>query len=312
MKSFVNRYLARVAKQESILCVGLDPTPAHVPPQYGTGLSAMEYYLKDVVEAAATRVPVVKPQYAYYAAMGTDYIKMMIRLIEYAHEKGLLVILDAKRADIGETMEQYGNEVFGQYGVDACTFVPYLGATFMPSWLSWLEQGKMVISMIRTSNPDGDLIQGLKLENGKLVYEQLAEYVSSWNREVRERTSGIGSVGGVVGATFPAEAMRCRAITGADTFFLIPGYGAQGGGAAGAVTSIPTTGDRLMGTVNSSRGLTRDSWKDKNTGEPKIGDPLELVINAIDFANSDLNGALSTSTFLGGRELSSWVKWPKG
>ena len=138
--SFVKRYHQRVAVTKSVLCVGLDPTPEHVPfslRRRGT-IRDIETYLREVIDIAAPRVPVVKPQFAYYAALGTDGLEMLEGLVEFAHDDGLLVILDAKRADIGETMEQYGQEVFSIYDVNACTFVPYLGPTFNPSWMKWL------------------------------------------------------------------------------------------------------------------------------------------------------------------------------
>ncbi len=259
----------------------------------------MESYLKKVIDIAATKVPVVKPQYAYYAALGPEYIAMMIRLIEYAKSKGVLVILDAKRADIGKTMEMYAQEVFGQYGVDACTFVPYLGPTFLPddktkSWLPWMEKGHMLISMIRTSNHEAAWLQDQKLESGLYVYEFLAEGVKQWNAEVAELTNGIGQVGGVVGATWPEQAVSCREHAGDDVFFLIPGYGSgQGGKADEAVGGLANSRGEVMGTTNSSRGITLDSWYDRKNGVARKGDPMELVVAAIDASNQELNAALT-------------------
>ena len=258
----------------------------------------MERYLMGVIDVAASRVPVVKPQYAYYAGLGTRYVKMMIRLIAYAHCNGLLVILDAKRGDIGKTMEQYGNEVFGEYGVDACTFIPYLGPTFLPdnstqSWMPWLRDGRMVITMVRTSNPEAAWLQDQRLDSGRFVYEVLAQGAKEWNQDVRNRTGNLGRVGGVVGATWPEQATSCREHAGDDVFFLIPGYGAQGGGAAGAVEGLVNGRGELMGTVNSSRGITLDGWFDRKSGKPRVGDPFELIATAIDAANADLNSALT-------------------
>ncbi len=296
--SFVAQYLKRSADVGSVLCVGLDPTMEHLPPQVGSDLEAMEYYLKMVIEIAAKKVPVVKPQYAYYGTFGPEGIAMLQRLVEFAHSHGLLVIVDAKRGDIGETMEQYGNEVFGRYMANACTFVPYLGSTFLPSkgtesWLPWLWQERCAISMVRTSNPEAAQLQDLKLESGLAVYEYLATQVRDWNKIVQELTDGKGSVGGVVGATWSEQAPRCRELAGDDVFFLVPGYGAQGGGADGAVAGLLNTRGEAMGCVNSSRGITRDSWRDKVTGKPKPGDPMKLVAEAIDTANADLNAALT-------------------
>lgn len=292
--SFVSRYLTRAATTKSVLCVGLDPTPAHVPLQLRTEnvLKDIEDYLKIVINLAVSRVPVVKPQYAYYGALGPQGIQVLIELVRYAHERGLLVILDAKRADIGETVERYGEEVFGQYGVDSCTYVPYLGPTFFPAWKKWFKQGRMAIPMIRTSNPEAALLQDCKLENGMLVYEQMALWVKMWQDEISDKTDGAGNVGGVVGATWPEQAPRCRELAGDEVFFLIPGYGAQGGGSAGAVAGLPNSRGELMGTGNSSRAITLTSWWDKETKTSRKGDPLELIAAAIDASNADLNAAL--------------------
>src|SRR3989338_7326809 len=265
--SFTSRYLERVAKTKSVLCVGLDPTPAHVQLILRSGYDSIkdiEHYIQRVIAMAAPLVPVVKPQVAYYSALGPDGLSMLRRLIDYAHSLGLLFILDAKRCDTVETMVQYGKEVFVQLDVDACTFIPYLGPTFNPSWLEWLAQGRMVITMVRTSNPEAKVIQDLVVEGGVddlKVYEYVAACAYEWNAEVRKLTNGAGSVGGGVGATWPEQAPRCRELAGDEVFFLIPGYGAgQGGDADGAVAALPNSRGELMGTINNSRGLTFYSW----------------------------------------------------
>lgn len=293
--SFASRYLQRVAVTRSVLCVGLDPTPAHVPLALrdGNTIGDIEHYLYEVIGIAAPLVPVVKFQVAYYSALGPEGENMLVRLIKYAHSLGLLVILDAKRGDMDETMEQYGEEVFGKYDVDACTFIPYLGPTFNPPWMKWLQQGRMVISMIRTSNSGAAVLQDLELgANGLKLYEYVAQLVSTWHHQVALATDGAGGVGGVVGATWPEQAPRCRALAGDGVFLLIPGYGAQGGGADGAVAGLPNSRGELMGCVNNSRGSTLYSWWDRDKKEPRKGDALELVKAAINAANADLNAAL--------------------
>lgn len=294
MESFLNHYLDRVHQTKSVLCVGLDPTAKHVPPSFGDGkdLKNLKKYLEVVIDIAEKKVPVVKPQYAYYGAFGPEGIKLLQHVVNYAHKKGLLVILDAKRADIGETMEQYAEEVFGQYGVDACTFVPYLGSTFDPSWLEWLKQGKNAISMVRTSNPEATQLQDLRLKTGELVYERMAKLVKEWDEDTRKKTDNIGGIGAIIGATWPEQAVKCREILGDNVFALIPGYGTQGGGADGAVAGLPNSKGELVGAVNSSRGITLTSWFDKVKNEPKSGDPLKHIEAVIDDANSDLNQAL--------------------
>ena len=299
--SFVGRYLRRVAVTNSVLCVGLDPTPEHVPPEFRTGNPIMDifHYLTQVISIAAPVVPVVKPQIAYYSALGTEGESMLRDLVAYAHGIGLVVILDAKRADIGATMEQYGEEVFGRYNADACTsVVSYFGPTFNPSWMKWFAQGRMIIPMIRTSNAEATIIQDLELKSGLLVYEHVAQLVADWNAQIAEASSGCGGVGGVVGATWPQQAVRCRELAGDDVFFLIPGYGAQGGGADGAVAGLPNSRGELVGTVNSSSGVTLQSWWDRDTKQPREGDPLELVEATIKAANIDLNAALERKAAL--------------
>lgn len=292
--SFVSSYLQRVEAIKSVLCVGLDLTLEHVPLSIRSGHPVLDIrnYLTVVIDIAASLVPVVKPQFAYYAALGSDGLNMLKDLVEYAHSKNLLVVIDAKRADIGETMERYGEEVFDWYDADACTFVPYLGPTFNPSWMKWLKQGRLPISMIRTSNPEASVVQDLELKSGLKVYEHLAQLVAAWNIQVAEATGGIGSVGGVVGATWPEQAVRCRELAGDDVLFLGPGYGAQGGGADGAVGGLVNSRQELMGTVNSSRGITLLSWWDKENKQPREGNALDLVEAAIKAANLDLNTAI--------------------
>jgi orotidine 5'-phosphate decarboxylase subfamily 2 len=257
----------------------------------GNAIADIERYLFEVIDIAGPMAPVVKPQIAYYSALGKGGEDLLERLILHAHSRGLLVILDAKRSDIGETMKKYGEEAFGRYKADACTFVPYLGPTFDPSWMKWLEKGRMAISMIRTSNLEAKIFQDKELEDGKLAYEYMAQLVAEWNHKVNKETKGKGSVGGVVGATWSEEILKCRQIAGNEVFFLIPGYGAQGGGADTAVGGVLNSRGELMGTVNSSRGITLYSWWDKRKKEPREGEPLELVQGAIMRAKSELISA---------------------
>ncbi len=293
MSVFMDVYVDRARRVRSVLCVGLDPTPDHVPSDYGDGkdLGQMETYLRDVIEVAAEKAAVVKPQFAYYEALGPEGIMMMIRLIEHAHVHGLLVILDHKVVDIGATMEAYGRAVFDQYKADACTFTPLLGGTFLPhekdraSWLPWLDQGKGVITMIRTSNPHAVDFQDALLDDGRHVYQMLADMANEWAVEVVELTDGRGMVAGVVGATTPEQAVSIRERVSDDFPFLIPGFGIQGGVATDAVAGFSDTGTPNC-FVNSSRGITRKSWQGKS------GDPMNHVAAAIDEANVALNEAL--------------------
>lgn len=293
--SFPSRYLSRVAATKSVLCAGLDLAIDHVPPTFRKNGAPwdIEEYAKAVIKIAAPKVPVVKFDVAFYGALGRVGVNGLRLLIEYAHEKGLLVILDAKRSGIRKAMEEYGNEVFGWYGADACTFVPYFGFTFDPAWITWLKQGRMVISMIRPSNPEAEIFHNLVLEkSGLKFYEYVAQQTAAENTKIADLTNGAGCVGGVVGATWSELAVRCREFTGDDVFLLIPAYGTQGGRADRAVRELLNSRGEPMGCVNSSSALTLYSWWDDAAKQPKQGDPLKLVEAAIDAANADLTSAL--------------------
>lgn len=286
-ESFVDRYVRAASARRSVACVGLDPTPQHVPP----GLD-MQEYLEQVVELAAGRVPVVKPQSAFYEDMDGG-MELLADVVELAQCRGLLTILDAKRQDIGNTMQHYGHWILSAYDFDAVTVNTYLGPTWMPNekednWLGFFEAGKMAIMMVMTSNPEATWLQKQRLANGQMVYVYVAQEAAKMDRQIAQDTNGVGAIGCVVGATYPEEAVTCRLLA-PDNFFLIPGFGVQGGGAAGAVAGFPTDG-RLLGTVNSSRGITM-AWQDEN-GDPKQGDPMEHVEAAIDGMNININSAL--------------------
>ena len=289
MSDFMQRYAEELARKKNTpLWVGLDPTIDHLPPEFRTGnlIADIERYLCAVIDIAAQYVVGVKPQFAYYEAMGPEGIAMMIRVIAYAKSKGLMVILDHKISDIGDTMEQY-MEACRIYGIHAVTFVPYLGSTFLPegkvkkAWLPWLEEGNGIIPMIMTSNDFAKQLQHLKLDDGRLVYQAMADLVVGWAEQVDALTNGHGMVGGVVGATYPQEAEDIRRRVGDLLAFLVPGYGAQGGVATEAVAGLSL--DKIIRLfVNSSRGITLFSWWDKDTRMPKEGmSPLEFVERAI-------------------------------
>ncbi len=321
------RYDKRAREKRSVLCVGIDPTAKHIPPKFGFGsasnLANWWAYLKLVIELAAQYAAQVKPQSAFYeAVMRLGGMELLYKVVCYAHELGLLATIDAKRQDIGNTDEHYALWIFGDcdgdgdnwmvtgldgyngFEFDACTRNIYLGPTFWPNdkeqnWWPYMQKGKMPILMCRTSNGEAPWLQDLSLSrnqpdgrivdpNFSLVYQWVAGEIQRLDAEAAERSGGVACIGAVVGATYPQEAMICRQLA-PDVFFLIPGYGAQGGGAAGAVAGFPNDG-RLLGTVNSSRGITT-AWADKN-GDPKPGDPLMHVEAAIVDANNELNEAL--------------------
>ncbi len=240
------------AQNQSLLCVGLDPDPAKFPEQFRGDASRIYDFCAAIVEATADLVIAFKPQIAYFAAHRAE--DQLERLM--AHMKRVApqvpVILDAKRGDIGSTAEQYAIEAFERYGADAVTLSPFMGFDSVQPYLKY--HGKGAFLLCRTSNPGGDDLQNQRLasvEGQPRLYEHIARLAQGpWNTN--------GELGLVVGATYPAEIERVRAL--APTLpLLIPGVGAQGGDAIATVraglrldAAGATTGSVV---VNSSRAI---------------------------------------------------------
>jgi orotidine-5'-phosphate decarboxylase len=211
--------------RDSLLCVGLDPEPARFPAPWAGDAARIFDFCSAIVDATKDLVCAFKPQVAYFAAQRAE--DQLERLIAHAHRVApdVPVILDAKRGDIGATAEQYAREVFERYQADAVTLSPFMGFDSIEPYLRY--DGKGLLLLCRTSNPGGDDLQAQRLDSGDLLYEHVARLAAgSWNRS--------GQLGLVVGATYPAEIARVRAL--APTLpLLIPGVGTQGGDAVATV-----------------------------------------------------------------------------
>lgn len=216
--SFLERLSARWRNQHTLLCVGLDPDPARMPRHLASRPEAMLEFCRDIVEATADLVCAYKPQVAYFAAVrAEDQLEALIGHIHKRHP-GVPVILDAKRGDIGPTAEQYAREAFERYGADAVTLSPLMGFDSIEPFLQDPAHGAFLLC--RTSNAGGSQLQMLDV-GGQRLYERIAQLAAtSWNIN--------GQLGLVVGATFPQELARVRAIA-AQLPLLVPGIGAQGG-----------------------------------------------------------------------------------
>ena len=249
--NFIDQLRQAEAQNQSMLCVGLDPEPARFPAGVARDAEGIHQFCARIVEATADLVCAFKPQIAYFAAHRAE--PQLERLI--AHMRAVAprvpVILDAKRGDIGSTAEQYARETFERYGADAVTLSPFMGFDSVLPYLKY--QGKGAFLLCRTSNPGGDDLQSQRLssvEGTPLVYEHIARLAQGpWNLN--------GQLGLVVGATYPAEIERVRAL--APTLpLLIPGVGAQGGDAVATVkagwrgTAQASSGPIV---VNSSRAI---------------------------------------------------------
>jgi len=231
------------ARADSLLCVGLDPDPARIPPHLAHRPDAILQFCTAIVDATADLVCAFKPQIAYFAAQrAEDQLEALIAHIHTRHP-GVPVVLDAKRGDIGATAEQYAREAFERYRADAVTVNPYMGFDSVEPWLA--HAGRGVILLCRTSNPGGADLQSLDV-GGERLYERVARLAAGpWNTG--------GELGLVVGATVPAELARVRALA-PDLPLLVPGIGAQGGDVAATVAAgRDAAGAGMM--INSSRAI---------------------------------------------------------
>jgi orotidine-5'-phosphate decarboxylase len=228
----------------SMLCVGLDPEPSRLPGGMGGRPESILAFTKAIVDATGDLACAFKPQIAYFAANRAE--DQLVELCAHirATQPHALLILDAKRGDIGPTAEQYAIEAFVRYGADAVTVNPYLGTDSIAPFLEHRDNGIFVLC--RTSNPGGADLQDLDV-GGSPLYERVA-------RLVAERWNDHRQCGLVVGGTRPAELARVRAVVGDDVPFLVPGIGAQGGDAAQTVRAgASAAGDGLV--VSSSREI---------------------------------------------------------
>ena len=235
------------ASQGSMLCVGFDPDPKRLPQSLQGKPEGIFEFCRDIADATADLVCAFKPQFAYFASQRAE--AQLEKLIKHLKETypHIPVILDSKRGDIGSTADHYAMEVFERYGADAVTVSPYMGFDTIEPYLK--HTGKGVIVLCRTSNPGGSDLQFLNVSpDGQPLYLHVAKLAAQqWNSS--------GQIGLVVGATFPEEIAKVRAIVG-DMPLLIPGIGAQGGDIdatvkAGAIANKPGTGM----IINSSRAI---------------------------------------------------------
>ena len=266
--TFTEQLAAAWQKNDSQLCVGLDPDPAKFPAHLKGRDDAIFEFCKTIVDATADLVCSFKPQIAYFAARRAE--DQLEALIAHIHEKhpGIPVILDAKRGDIGSTAEQYAVEAFERFRADAVTVNPYMGRDSVEPYLAFPDKG--VILLCRTSNAGGSDLQFLDV-GGEKLYERVA-------RLAAEQWNTTGQIGLVVGATFPAEIARVRAIVG-EMPLLVPGIGAQGGDIA-ATVKAGRTAARTGLMINSSRAiLYAGQGEDFASAARRVADETRSAIN---------------------------------
>ena len=267
-----DRLIEKIAATQNPTVAGLDPKLDYVPAsiknacfeKYGKTLegaaAALLAFNKAIIDEICDIVPAIKPQAAYYEMYGWQGVRALADTIAYAQEKGMFVITDGKRNDIGTTMEAYATAHLGEtdiagesvaaFGADALTVNGYLGTDGIKPVL------------VKTSNPSSGELQDMKLENGATVYEQMGRMCEGWGADLMGKY-GYSAVGAVVGATYPEQLAEMRA-KAPHTFFLVPGYGAQGGGAEDAKNAFDKNG--LGAIINSSRGIMC-AWKKQGLTE---------------------------------------------
>ena len=288
---FPDRLARAIAAKDARVCVGLDPRPEMLPPPFADGVNGLEDivgFCCKIVDATAEYAACVKPQAAYFEALAPDGLAAMWQVIEYARRQDLVVILDAKRNDIGSTAEAYASASFGMHWrgniaqVDAVTVNPYLGCDGVEPFLEVADElyGGVFV-LVKTSNPSSGELQDLDTGAGK-VYEVVAGLVKEWGAP-RVGECGYSSVGAVVGATYPRQLAELRQLM-PQTVFLVPGYGAQGGGAEDVAAAFDDDG--LGAVVNSSRGII---YAYRETG----GDFQQAAAEAARAMRDDLNSVLA-------------------
>lgn len=290
--------IAKIKETGNPTVVGLDPNYSYIPshireafagefpdPLEGAAYAVLEFN-KRIIDAICDIVPAVKPQAAYYEMYGWYGVKAMAETITYAQEKGMYVILDGKRNDIGSTMEAYAAAYLGTvdldgavaapFGSDALTVNGYLGTDGISPLLSVCkEQDKGVFVLVKTSNPSSGELQDKKIGK-RPIYEVMGKMCEAWGKDTVGK-SGYSAVGAVVGATYPEQLAELREKL-PHTFFLVPGYGAQGGGAKDVAGAFDEKG--LGAIVNSSRGILcayqKGDWTENQYAEAARAEALRM------------------------------------
>lgn len=282
MKHFTDHLIERIETLGNPTVMGLDPRLENMPPalwqeaegktQAERAAAAIVKFNRGLMEAVQDIVPAVKPQLAYYELYGTAGIEAFAETCRMAKQMGFVVIADGKRNDIGSTAGAYAQAFLGEtvypdgsrsrsFEADCLTANAYLGIDGIAPFLeTGVPAGRGIFALLRTSNPSAEDLQNLKLEDGKLLYEKMADLLDQWGEPYRGEF-GYSALGAVVGATWPEEAGKLRKAH-PHLFFLVPGYGAQGGDASSVRPNFDSKGRGAI--VNASRSLIY-AWKKKQT-----------------------------------------------
>ena len=306
----INKLVSNIKKTNAPIVVGLDPMLNYMPQwildkaiaERGETLNAVAeavwQYNKGIIDATADLIPAVKPQIAMYEQFGIEGLMAFKKTVDYAKEKGLVVIGDVKRGDIGSTSAAYATAHLGKVQVGSKTYVPfnedfatvnpYLGSDGINPFIDVCRQeNKGLFILVKTSNPSSGEFQD-KLIDGRPLYELVGEQVAKWGET--HMGDSYSYIGAVVGATYPEMGKVLRKLM-PKTYILVPGYGAQGGKAEDLVHYFNEDG--LGAIVNSSRGIIAAYKNEKyaSFGAENYADASrQAVIDMIE----DINGALDT------------------
>ena len=304
----IDRLIDKIKETNNPTVMGLDPRydmlPKCVTDKYSKDLEgvskAIVEYNKALIDATCDIIPAIKPQIAFYEMFGVPGMMAFEETCKYAKEKGMIIIADIKRGDIGSTAQGYSNAYLGKtkmgdieepiFDVDFVTVNPYMGTDCVKPFIEDCKKyDKGMFILVKTSNPSSGELQDVKLEDGQEVYKRVAKLVEEWGKDLIGKYN-YSSISAVVGATYPKQLEELRNLA-PHTYFLIPGYGAQGGKADDIALGFDNNG--LGGIVNASRSLMcaykSDLWKDKFKEEEYAMATRAEAIRMRDELNLELN-----------------------
>jgi orotidine-5'-phosphate decarboxylase len=311
--NFADRLITAVKAKRSSAVVGLDPVLGRIPAfireeaaqRYGQtakgAAAAILVFNRLIIDAATDHVAIIKPQSAYYEVYGHHGVEAFWETIKYARKRGLMAIADAKRNDIGSTVEAYAAAFFGHPNpletwedpdlwADSLTVTPYLGSDgLIPFVDRCTQRGTGLFILVKTSNPSSGELQDQVLLSGETVAQQVAKLVEYLGSRVVGQ-SGYSSVGAVVGATYPEELVQLRSEM-PQAIFLVPGYGAQGGTAADVVGAFNQDG--LGALISASRSVIFAYEKGGN--DRSVALVQQAIESAVVRMNRDINAALGAA-----------------
>lgn len=308
MQNQIDRLIEKIKETNNPTVIGVDTrydmVPDCVKNKYSKDIkgmcSAMLEYSKALIDSTYDIIPAVKLQSAYFEMYGVEGIKLYKEMIDYCKEKDMVVMADVKRGDIGSTSAGYSKAYLGKniinekeegiFDVDFATVNPYMGSDCVNPFVEDCKKyDKGIFVLVKTSNKSSGELQDLKTEDGEEIYKKVAKLVNTWGKDLIGKY-GYSSVSAVVGATYPKQLQELRELM-PHSYFLIPGYGAQGGKAEDIALGFDENG--LGGIVNATRSLMcaykSDLWKDKFQEEDYAKATRAEAIRMRDELNNAIN-----------------------